>query len=272
MRVLVLSAIALPFALLGATAQAQTPAYHRLTGDQVIWNRKPEGGDMAAAYPRAAMDAERGGAAVLECLLTPKGGVADCVVLAESEPAFGEASLKVVRKFGFDPRKAPPEALTGAVVAIPISWGAPNAVAPSTLEYVAGRRAYLMTPTKAGGKIACGTKAAPDQRCDLHDLSWDRQPYLEDTALAVRSVDGGPPVTGLMCATRPDRQLDGCEPLGEPTDAQLNAMDQLAGMFTAKAKADDKTPLAQGRVMLRFNWPVLRRAVDASRLSPSTKP
>ncbi len=271
MRILALPAIALPCALLAATALAQTPAYHRLTGDQVIWNRKPEGGDIAAAYPRAAMDAGRAGAAVLECLLTPKGGVDDCVVLAESEPAFGEASLKVVRRFGFDPRKAPPEALTGAVVAIPISWGAPNA-APPSLEYVAGRRAYLMTPTTAAGKIACGTKAAPDQRCDLHDLSWDRQPLLEDTAPAVRSVNGGPPVTGLLCTPRPDRQLDGCEPLGEPTDAQLTAMDQLAGMYTAKAEANDKTPLAQGRVMLRFNWPVLRRAVDASRLSPPPKP
>ncbi|KSB89895.1 hypothetical protein AS593_03370 [Caulobacter vibrioides] len=270
-RLPAIAVVGLSCALLAGAAHAQAPAYHRVESKDLAWTRKPEAADMTLAYPPAAMSKDRSGAAVLECLLTPKGGVDACVVLAESEPDFGQASLKIARKFGFDASKTPPEILAGAVVVIPISWLTPSAGAP-TLDYVAGRPAYLITPAKARGKIACATKAAADQRCDLHALSWERQPELEETASAVRSVNDGPAVTGLLCSVRADRQLDGCEPMGAPTDSQVTAMDQLAAMFTAKAEADDRTPVAEGRVMLRFNWPTLRRAVDASRLSPPPKP
>ncbi|MBI1682246.1 energy transducer TonB [Caulobacter hibisci] len=258
-------------ALLAGAALAQPTAYHRLSGPDVIWTRKPSGADMGSLFPSKAMQAGRGGAAVLECLLTPKGGVADCVILAETEPDFGKASLKVTPKFGFDVRKMTPDMLAGAVVTLPISWGAPDGRPPLTPEYRAGGRPYLITP-KADGKVPCATKAAPDQHCDIHDLTWEKQPSLEETAPQVRMVHGGPDVTSLLCSTRPDRQLDGCEAFGAPTAEQLDAMDQLAKQFVAKAEADDKTPVTHGRVLLRFNWPVLRRAVDASHLSPPAQP
>lgn len=256
--------------LFAGAAMAQTPTYHRLSN--IEWSRRPKAEEMASAYPTEAMDSGRGGAAVVECLVTPRGGTTDCVVLADSEPHFGKASLQIARKFAFDVRKVSPDMLEGGVVTIPISFGGDKIMRAVALDYVAGRRAFLMTPAKGAGNVPCATKTAPDQRCDLHELTWERQPELEETAAAVRSVTDGPSVTGLLCSLRVDRQLDECRPMGAHTEGQLNAMDQLVSMFTAGTEADDKTPITEGSVLMRFNWPVLRRTIEASRLSPPAKP
>ncbi len=259
------------FTLTGAAA-AEAPVYHRIPSKEVSWIRWPSVADFTLAYPPEAIRAHRGGATVLECLLNSSGGVDDCRILAETEPAFGQAALRIAPKFFFDTGKTAQETLAGAVVTIPTFWIAPGGSPPKQPPYMAAEPPLLITVPQSGGSVACPTEATHGQPCYVHELRWDKSPSLEETAPLVRTVQGGPTVTNLVCSVRVEFQLGPCEAFGSPTTEQAAAMDQMARLFTAPAAAKDKTPVRNGQILLSFHWQLMQRALDASHFTQLPKP
>jgi protein TonB len=70
------------------------------------WTRKPNGDDYARFYPERAQRLEKEGSATIKCVVTVKGALVNCQVLAE-DPAdfgFGEATKKVASLWKMKPQ------------------------------------------------------------------------------------------------------------------------------------------------------------------------
>jgi hypothetical protein len=262
---LVATAFAVGFAL---PAAAQQRAPRELAGDETDVIR-PSASEMSRYYPVEATNKNISGWAVVQCRVRADGLLKDCRLLGESPTGlqFGEMSLRMSRLFRVRPKSPEIDLLPGDVVTLPIIMAPLDRGGPPPINYIAGRPSKLLTIAEQPGPrtFAC-VAARPDVQCETHDFSWDDAPLLDATAALVRSAPAGIEHTTLNCGLDAARHLTGCKAFGGDA-AQTAAMLGLAELFVAPAEANDKTPMTKGRVVVEFDWPALRAALDAGILT-----
>lgn len=87
------------------------------------WLRQPTSDDLAEVYPTAALKKGTDGRAVIGCLVTAEGFLADCKVVSESPEGlgFGGAALQLSTQFRMTPRIVDGKAVASRVN-IPVVW------------------------------------------------------------------------------------------------------------------------------------------------------
>jgi hypothetical protein len=249
------------------------PAYaqtlHELPPKGLAWRQKPNGADIAQIYPPKAQRDAKAGWAVVECLTLETGDMKDCKLLGEAPTGygFGEAALKLTPKFKIDAKKTDPAILKDGVIAIPIILLTPVGAPVPLRDYLAGGPSTLLTIASGGQGAPCPTEAAPTLTCVSHAFTWARRPSIVETATLVRSVGDSASATAVLCDIGDDMRLRQCAQFGPANAVEINAMGGLIPLFTAPAEADDKTSTRNGKILLQFNWPALRHAVETSALT-----
>jgi TonB family protein len=119
----VMARVGFPLIVL-TNAPAVTPSSEPLlTG--LVWIERPSPADFAANLPPRARADHIEGRATLDCIVDGEGRVA-CTVFSE-EPrgyGFGEAALRLSRKFRMAPQTSAGAATAGGKVHIPLHWSA----------------------------------------------------------------------------------------------------------------------------------------------------
>lgn len=135
--------------------------------EAVDWLRKPNGDDMAAAYPREAGARGASGAAVIKCVIQTNGLVRACTLIREDQPGlgFGPAALVLSRVFLFKPAMRHGEAVE-AEISIPIAFLTDGPLGNVVPTRIMSEMIWAKTPTtgeilaeidkKVGDKFADG--------------------------------------------------------------------------------------------------------------------
>ena len=251
--------------LLGGGAGAQT--LHPLPSMGLPWKAKPNGNDIARYYPDRAARAGQAGWTVIECQTEATGAMKSCQVLGEAPAGadFGAAGLALSRLFKLDADKMAPEVLAGGVVTIPIMLvmnGGPTMLRND----LAGGPSVLLTPSPKGA-TPCPTAAAPNQTCLSHRFIWAEAPTIVETASFVRAAAASPVTTTVICPIGGDMKLAGCMQAGTADPSQVVAMNGLLPLFKSPSEAQDKAPAKDGFILIQFDWPALKHAVETSVLT-----
>ena len=263
---LAVTACALGFAM---SAAAEPRAPRELGAKEITWSARPTGDDIAKYYPQAAFSTGVSGWTVLQCQLGPKTSFKACTVLAEAPTGyhFGDAGLKLSRLFRLKPAAADADIAEGDVITLPIVLQSQGKPAPR-INYMAGRAAVLLTVSEAQDAKGFGClPSRPALKCEAHDFVWDTGPTFGETAALVRAAVGAATKTSLTCGLDAERRLAACKSGGGPSAEQEAAMQGLSKLFVAPVEASDKTPMTQGRIVIDFDWPVLRAAIEAGFLT-----
>lgn len=93
------------------------------------WERRPSLDDYRKAYPAKALRLERTGKVVVSCLVQASGELEQCTLVSEDPPGlgFGEASLKLVKRFKMKPKTPDGAPVAGGTVRIVMPWRLPEA-------------------------------------------------------------------------------------------------------------------------------------------------
>jgi hypothetical protein len=226
-----------------------------------VWTDKPDGGQMAGAYPDNTHQAS--GRATLQCRVKADGRLTGCKVLAETPAGlgFGKATVTLGRYFRMEPIGQDGKPVGGKLVRIPIVWRLPSGDT-SPLSYAVGDGANLVTiaDRSALKDFACPSSKDAQRRCVSHPIVWESRPTLDDTAPAVLAVGQAEGVSQLNCGTAPDGALTDCRAVGDVPEKARAAMLAFTPLFKAPAAAVDGTTLTAGRLFISFDWATLTQA------------
>ena len=88
------------------------------------WLARPTGAHLTRHYPRQAMESRTPGEATIECRVSARGELEDCIVLSESPEGmgFGAATLALAPRFRLTPIRLNGHAHAEAIIRIPVQW------------------------------------------------------------------------------------------------------------------------------------------------------
>lgn len=117
-----------PFAAPPVMAGASSPPPTGPASSPMItrpnWLRKPDGEDLARAYPAAARQGGVSGRSSMRCVVTARGTLTSCRVISETPAGagFGPAALRVASRYQMSPRQENGQSVDGGEVTVPIVW------------------------------------------------------------------------------------------------------------------------------------------------------
>jgi TonB family protein len=235
-----------------------------LSASAQVWHREPSAQDFAAKYPAAAKQAGLGGAAAIRCRAKSDGNLAGCVVVAE-EPkgqGFGAAALGLAPLYQLT-APAAGQSIEGAVVTIPIRFGAGAGMPAYILNLRPGDAAALVTvlsgePPRGAAVFPCASAADPQRRCLSHRFEWAAWPDAAATLWAIDAADQKAGISIVECAVGADGALTRCKVGGEASPKTQAALTDLAQRFRAPPATADGTPTAGRQVVIEVDWTILR--------------
>ncbi|EJL34141.1 TonB family protein [Caulobacter sp. AP07] len=242
----------------------------RLIND-AIWLRKPNAREFAALYPSSARSQQKGGWAVLSCRVAASGRVEACKIALEAPVGlgFGPAAVKMTEAyFRFAPKTKSGATAEGGYVHIPIIFqGPPGEAAPPLRTYAAGQPAMLITTLPSSrmsksGSFPCPKTDKPEALCLAHEFYWKTKSDVDVSAPILRASGQTTGVSVLNCAVGDAGVLKDCQVQGDVTAGGKAAILKLATTFEAPDKAEDKTPITDGRIVAMFDWPTLLKAYE----------
>lgn len=256
---------ALALGLITAAPAMADPAQPRELGESVVWKSKPGPTDLDNYYPTSARQKNLGGWALLRCRVSAEGKLEACRAPASSPEGagFDKMALKLAPRFRMAPTTADGAPVGGAMITIPITLvgGPGGGKAPPTSFQPAGAVAALI-PDKTGS-IDCPQSDKPEQKCQLHGMTWDDQPQVDVIGPAIASVG---PVTGmanLECTVRAGALAD-CDASGPAATPQTRAaMLSLATHFKPPKRTASGVALEGQKVFAVFDWSTLSRIYGA---------
>lgn len=80
-----------------------------------VWSRTPNASRLEDVYPAMALERGQEGEARVQCIVEQDGAL-DCTRIAETDPTFGRAALRVARMFRHAPQRADGAAAAGTAV------------------------------------------------------------------------------------------------------------------------------------------------------------
>lgn len=151
------------------------------------WARKPTGDDVARFYPQFPQFLNLEGNALIHCVVTTQGELANCAVTSESPKGlrFGEAALKLAPSFRMRPMTVDGSAVGGGEINIPIRFRLPSdrmlaaspSAAPASPKAMALARRISVI---AGAQFAATWAAAADKwKAHLPDMSPEEAAALD---------------------------------------------------------------------------------------------
>jgi TonB family protein len=159
------------------------------------WVSKPGPDDYSRLYPSFATFLGVEGHAIISCLVTVQGGLADCSVTSETPKGFrfGEATLKMANMFRMRPMSVDGAPVGGQRINIPVRYRLPNpptpvpaptsaAVAASPRGLALGRRVAAVT---TDAMMAGWTASAEKWKTYLNPLSPEEQLALDSYGQAM---------------------------------------------------------------------------------------
>ncbi len=125
MRLMVLAATAAVL-VSGGTALADTAAGSG--GDTVVQLRGPTPDEIYKAFPAKARYERMGGTAAMQCRIDAKGLLQECAVVSETPQGwgFGDATLRLARRFQISPTTRNGGSVAGMVLTVPITFRTEN--------------------------------------------------------------------------------------------------------------------------------------------------
>jgi TonB family protein len=198
------------------------------------WLHKPSEEDLLVVWPKAALNRDIGGKATINCEVSIRGALFDCVVLSEAPAGenFGAAAIALTPQFLMKPATFKGQPVV-SLVNIPISFVVPSGGGGS------------------GGGISRKTVQAAQ--------AWLEAPSFADMAAAYPKRARQARVAGhatLACAFKSTGRLYDCETIAEEPRGQGfgEAARILAGKFRASPTTNDGAPLAGAGVQLPFDF------------------
>jgi hypothetical protein len=240
------------------SALSQTPA-------KLHWLHTPTLDDVKRVYPPDALGKGISGGSMVGCDVAPDGELLHCKAYAES-PAnigFGDAGVKFAAYFRMAPDSVASLPVAGRI-ALPMVFGAPGRPSPK-LPFQLSDSALLLTnfdgARGAGGTTNVDCLAAPAPRkCDMHFVTWAARPNAM-TVLAATLRAGKTSGSDLaICWVGAAGALTDCR-ASAPEATRL--MGELAPGLVAPPRADDRTPVGDGPIMITLNWTALSIAAQA---------
>jgi TonB family protein len=179
------------------SAAQQKPAPHRpgmpLAGvvTNPDWLLKPNGDDVARAYPPIAMTLNLEGESTIKCQVTEAGAVEGCTVLSERPTGigFGQAAIQLSSLFRMKPQTVDGTPVGGAEVTIPISFrmGAYNSpVAPSAAGPQPSEKAVALARRLV---VALGVAQSLNQSLDLQLQQLRQREYAASSGADASAQD-----------------------------------------------------------------------------------
>lgn len=242
--------LALGLALIGADAVRAAPS------GQPSWAARPNGEDVARAYPKEAAHRGEPGQAVIACRADARGRLPRCVPLAMTDAGFALAALKLGPIFRLRPKTSTGESVEGLIIVIPIRFTVDGSRSEE-LVHTLGSPAFLLRPGSGPGSIACGTSGVRES-CTAHLLAWREEVALgESAAIVAPMVEKAD--SSLDCRVGAEGRLEGCALTGDFTPEERARLQPLIAKFRAPDATLDGHSTAGGRVVIPLPWRALGR-------------
>jgi len=211
------------------------------------WVRRPNGSDLAQAYPSQAFKQGLGGQVLMSCKVTASGSMSDCSVLREQPEGlgFGQAALSLAPDFKMRRTRVDGQSVEGRTVQIPMRFALarpppPEGLLPPPLPIPPPPPLPATPPLSIGG--ASYWEELPQQMAR----------YYPDRAMRMnRSGDAS-----LKCVVTDDGRLNLCEIISEtPEDFGFGQAGlQLTKMFKMHPTTTDGRPVGGASVVIRMRF------------------